>query len=209
MQATPETVEHTVTESARRTQIVAAAIEAIAELGYANTSFTKIAKRAGLSSTGLISYHFTNKYELLEQVVRTVYQAGAEYVTPRIQAEETAPTMLAACLRANVEFIRDHGKDIAAVNEVVLSLRAAGTLRVTEASGGDELILDGIQAILRKGQADGEFRDFDTRTMAWVVRNAIDGVNQQRALNPHFDFDACIRELTDLFHRATAWSDPQ
>jgi AcrR family transcriptional regulator len=51
----------TFTEEARRTQIVTAAIETIAELGYAQTSFTQIAKRAGLSGTSLISYHFTGK----------------------------------------------------------------------------------------------------------------------------------------------------
>ena len=37
------------------------AITTIAELGYASASFARIAKRAGLSSTGLISYHFANR----------------------------------------------------------------------------------------------------------------------------------------------------
>lgn len=199
-----------VTTTARREQIVAATIDTIAELGYAQASFARIAERAGLSSTRLISYHFAGKRELLQQVLHSVYNAGARYVTPRIEAEQTAPGMLAACLRANIEFIRDHANDIAAVNEIALNLRATETTPpMPGGSAGDELILHGIQAILRKGQGDGDFRDFDTRTMAWVIRNALDGVQQQRALDPDLDFDACTRELIALFDRATTSEEPR
>lgn len=202
MQATSS--KGTLTGLTRRAQIVAAAIETLAEAGYAGTSFTEIARRAGLSSTGMISYHFANKRELLEQVVHAVYDAGREYVTPRITAERTAPAMLAACLRANVEFIRDHGDHIAAVHEIVRNLRDTGQHAASSHGPGDELILEGIEAILRKGQADGDFRDFDTRTMAWVIRAAIDAVQQRRAHDPGFAFDDCVHELTTLFERATA-----
>ncbi|MDQ6657199.1 MAG: TetR family transcriptional regulator, partial [Actinomycetota bacterium] len=40
-----------VTANARRSQIVAATIEVIAEVGYSQASFARISKRAGLSST--------------------------------------------------------------------------------------------------------------------------------------------------------------
>lgn len=185
---------------ARRGQIVAAAIDTIAEVGCAQASFARIAERAGLSSTRLISYHFAGRRELLEEVMRSVYTAGARYVTPRIEAEATAPAMLAACLRSNVEFIRDHGNAIAAVNDIALQLRPEAPPGGSQA---DELILRGIEAILRRGQAEGDFREFDTRTMAWVVRNAIDGVQQRRTLDPGLDFEACARELIALFDRAT------
>ncbi|WP_409496972.1 TetR family transcriptional regulator [Amycolatopsis sp. cmx-11-12] len=66
----------TFTESARRAQIVAAAIETIAGLGYARASFAQIAKEAKLSSTGLISYHFANKEELVRTVLEDVFAAA-------------------------------------------------------------------------------------------------------------------------------------
>jgi AcrR family transcriptional regulator len=59
----------TFTESARRAQIVTAAIEVIAEVGYAKASFSRIAKQAALSSTGMISYHFAGKDDLLTACV--------------------------------------------------------------------------------------------------------------------------------------------
>jgi AcrR family transcriptional regulator len=76
----------TFNEEARRTQIVTAAIETIAELDYAQTSFTQIAKRAGLSSTSLISYHFTGKSELVKQVVEQIYADIGGFLTNRLQA---------------------------------------------------------------------------------------------------------------------------
>ena len=50
-------------ETARRAQIVAAAIDTIADVGYAQASFARIAERLGISR-GLISYHFTGKDEI-------------------------------------------------------------------------------------------------------------------------------------------------
>src|SRR5688572_16546532 len=60
-------------EQARRAQIVAAAIDVIAEDGYARASFARIAKRAGLSSTGLISYHCKTRKNLDRAVVEEIY----------------------------------------------------------------------------------------------------------------------------------------
>ena len=50
----------TFTEEARRGQIIACAIEVLAELGYAQTSFARIAERLGISKS-VISYHFGGK----------------------------------------------------------------------------------------------------------------------------------------------------
>jgi AcrR family transcriptional regulator len=70
----------TLTEQARRAQIIAAAMETIAELGYAHASFAQIAKRAGLSSTGLISYHFASKKELDWAVVKEIYDRLTQHM---------------------------------------------------------------------------------------------------------------------------------
>ncbi len=195
--------EPTFTEQARRKQIIGCAIEILAERGYSGASLAAIAERAGVSK-GVISYHFAGKAELLEQVARAVYAAGAQYMQPRIQAEQTAAAMLAAYLRANLEFIRDHPQHMRAIAEIILNVRSGdGVLRLAGGREGIETVLDSVQSILRKGQQDGEFGEFDTRTMAWVVRAAIDSVSQQRALDADLDFDVAIRELTGLFDRAT------
>ena len=75
MQATREVKQRprSFIEQSRRAQIVDAAISTIAEVGYAKASFARIAERAGLSSTGLISYHFANRAELIAEVVDRVF----------------------------------------------------------------------------------------------------------------------------------------
>jgi AcrR family transcriptional regulator len=164
--------QRTFTEEARRAQIIACAIEVLAELGYSQTSFARIAERADISKS-VISYHFASKDELLEQVVRSVYADGARYMIPRIQAQDCARAVLGMYLRSNLEFIRDHCQDIDTVTEIFLNAR----------------------------KSDGA--DFDTRTMAWAIRNLVDGVTRQRAQDPEFDFDMCIKETAALVDRAT------
>src|ERR1700754_2602945 len=100
-----------VTEQARRAQIVSAAIATIAELDYAETSFKAIAARAGLSSTGLISYHFRNKQELVEVVFADVLARFKAFVTDRM-GQDTAREELRAFLSANIAFLRAHGDDM-------------------------------------------------------------------------------------------------
>jgi TetR/AcrR family transcriptional regulator, fatty acid metabolism regulator protein len=86
MQPGEVTSERTFIETARRAQIVAAAIDTIAEAGYAHMSFARIAGRAGISR-GLISYHFAGKDDLIKQVVHDVVEQGVAYMRPRIMAE--------------------------------------------------------------------------------------------------------------------------
>ncbi|MDY0395687.1 TetR family transcriptional regulator [Virgibacillus halophilus] len=53
---------------ARREQIIKAAIEVLKEVGYVSTSLAKIAKQANIS-TGLISYHFSGKEDLMNHTL--------------------------------------------------------------------------------------------------------------------------------------------
>jgi TetR/AcrR family transcriptional regulator, fatty acid metabolism regulator protein len=195
--------QRTFTEEARRAQIIACAIDVLAELGYPQTSFARIAERAGISKS-VISYHFAGKDELLEQVVQSVYADGARYMLPRIRTQQSARAVLGTYLRSNLEYIRDHRKDIDAVTEIFLNLRRSdGSRRFAGGPGGMEPALKPLQEILQRGQDEGDFADFDTRTMAWAIRNLVDGVSRRRALDSEFDWDTCIDELVSLADRAT------
>lgn len=85
-----------------------------------------------------------------------MHAAGAAYMRPRIEAERTAAAMLAAYLRSNLEFIRDHPQQVAAIAEIILNVRSGeGVLRFAGGRQGIETVLEGVRAILRKGQDDG------------------------------------------------------
>jgi AcrR family transcriptional regulator len=191
-------VNDTVTASARRAQIIAAAIDTIAELGYGNASFARIAERAGVSSTRLISYHFDDKAELVRAVVGAVLTEAGEYMRKRLRAADTRGGQLAAYIESNLEFIAEHPTAIRAVIEIEANARAGdGTPLIRTESADDPIGF--LAAMFRDGQAAGEFRAFDPVVMAVTLRAAIDAAASTPGLDPH----AYAAELVALFTLAT------
>ncbi len=189
------------TEVARRAQIIECAIETIAELGYGQASLAQIGQRAGISK-GVITYYFSTKEELIEQVFAEIYTGGAKYMGPRIAAQPTARQKLLTYLQTNVEYIGAHRTRMLAIIEIVLNFRKKdGQLRYDLPE--EEPVLTALETLLRKGQQDGEFREFDTRVMALTIRRAIDAIPPLLAAQPNLDVDAYARELVTLFDHAT------
>ena len=188
-------------EKARRAQIVESAIITISTLGYAKASLAQIAIRAGISK-GVISYHFAGKEELIQQVVTEVYAAAAANMGPQIQAESTAATRLKAYIESNLAFMRNYRKHIVALHEIWSNRRSndsASSLIMMKHESG----LCDLERLLVHGQDTGEFRDFNPRTLAAIIRNTIDMASHQSAANEDFDWDEFARELVALFSRAT------
>jgi AcrR family transcriptional regulator len=187
----------TFTEAGRRAQIVAAAIETIAEVGYANASFARIASRAGLSSTGLISYHFASKSDLMAQVADETYAAIGKHMAARMSGAQGPPQALEAYIRGITEFIAAHRRPMKAVLEIFMN----GGIRYTP--GTEIVVLSPVEEILRAGQAAGEFREFDVRIMAAVIQRAVDGLPFLLETHPDIDIDGYADELVTTFTLAT------
>lgn len=188
-------------EEMRRAQIVECAIEAIATLGYAQASMAKIAKLAKIS-TGVISYHFGSKDELIKAVVHAVAQIATDLMVPRIVAQATATEALRAYLESNLEFMRLYRKPLLALVEIVTHARGDGGGPGIYAAQ-HEIALTDLEKVLVWGQQTGEFRDFDLRSMAIAIRGAVDAVPGQMVLNPGLDLERLARELTTIFTLAT------
>ncbi|MGH3914755.1 MAG: TetR family transcriptional regulator [Pseudonocardiaceae bacterium] len=192
----------TFTETARRAQIVQAAIETIAELGYVRTSFSRIAKRAGLSSTGLISYHFAGKDELMCAVTTEVMSSFTAFVLPRMQAQHTKADELRAFIESNVDFMRTHRTQLVALLDIMASARRDDGSPL-HGAGVAEADLTKLAEFLREGQQTGEFRRFDPRVMAVAIMSLRDGVLRALAADPTLDLEVYERELVALVARAT------
>jgi TetR/AcrR family transcriptional regulator, fatty acid metabolism regulator protein len=194
--------ERSVTTVARRAQIVSAAIATIAELGFAKASFAQIARRAGLSSTRLISYHFAGKDDLVEAVVAEVFAVAGRFIEPYVLAESTQAGKLRAFIEASARFYAGHRQHVIAVRDIWVRFRT-----------GDDLLRFGLHThepefqvvaeIFAAGQASGEFRRFDARTMAITLRHALDGLATQVSVDPDLDVETYTRELVQTFDRAT------
>ena len=188
----------TFTESGRRAQIVRAAIEVIAEAGYAKASFSRIAKHAGLSSTGMISYHFAGKDDLLAACVAEIEQVTGAFMEPRIDAAVGHVAQLRAYVEANVALVGEHPAEIRALIDLVKN------------AGSRSAAVDGRLALFeehfRTGQAAGVFRPFDARTAALAFTAGLDAVVATAAADvpEPGELARLGRELADHYVRATA-----
>jgi AcrR family transcriptional regulator len=195
--------ERTFIELARRAQIVQAAIDTIAEVGYGRASLARIAARIGISK-GVISYHFAGKEELIQQVVSEIIEQGKAYMEPRILAEPSGTAMLRTYIETNLTFMKEHRNHMVAIVEIARSGVAADGSRLY----GDADItaaVDALERLLRIFQARGEVRaDFDPRVMAVAIRAAIDAVPRQLARQPDLDVDTYAREIANTFALATS-----
>ncbi len=187
----------TFTETARRAQIVQAAIATIADVGYRNASYARIAKRAGLSSTGLISYHFLSREELIDQVVHEVVTAIGSHMAQRLAGVSSATSALRTYIEANVEFIGAHREQMKALLEIFLN----GGFDYGPAT--ERAVLSPIEQILIDGQRSGDFRAFDTSVLATLVQRAVDGLPFALAADPGLDVQAYGAEVVTVFELAT------
>ncbi|MDT0459594.1 TetR/AcrR family transcriptional regulator [Streptomyces sp. DSM 41527] len=190
------------TETGRRAQIVAAAIEVIADVGYHRASFAKIAERAGLSSTGMISYHFDGRDDLMREVVAEVMRLAEGYIRPRIEAHESYAARLRASIEGNLDLFAEYPNHLAAIVEILANLRGGDPGMVTFLDSTEANLAVQVEQI-RKAQRAGEFCDFDPWVMMRAIRAAIDDVVRRATHDPDLDVRAAGRELADLFDRAT------
>src|SRR6478736_8513132 len=189
-------------ETARRAQIVAAAIDTIAGLGYGQASLARIAETAG-TSKGVIIYHFGGKDELIRELVAELVARGVAYMEPRIEAEPTGAGKLRAYIESNLAFMRENRNHVVAIVEIALNARTADGSRLYDPSVRDAGVA-ALQQLLAHFQGTGEFRaSFDPHVMAMAIRAAINAVPAQLARDPAVDIGHHARELADLFHVAT------
>lgn len=200
--------ERTFAETARRAQIVVAAIETIAEVGYAQASMARIAERVGITK-GVIAYHFDGKAELIREIVAEVVAESEAYMRPRVLAHSTGSDRLRAYIESNLGFMSDHRSHVIAIAEIARNAR-----RADGSSSFDAAVLDAatssLAQLLGTCQRTGEFRaDFDPVVMAGAIRAAIDAVPRALARDPSLDVEHHARELATLFDLATRSAGPR
>ncbi len=189
-------------EEARRKQIVEAAIQAIAEKGYINTSLSSVAEQVNISK-GVISYHFNGKSDLIDTVIDAILERQHEFIAARVEQYESPREQLRAYITASTEFMDSRRTYMLAQVDLWGSFTSIEAKKRFNVSAYDNC-REFLNAILQAGQEQGEFRSFDTWLMASLVQAAIDGVLLQWV----FDADAIQpqqagAELAEMFDQHT------
>ena len=200
MRSDPETSgRRSFIEAARRAQIVAAAAETVAEVGYARASLARIAERAGISKS-VISYHFDGKDDLLAQVAGEFFEQAWEHMAPRIEAAESVSEKVAAWITAELEYFAAHRARFLAMSEVVMNHRAPDGSRPFAGDEAEEI--DGMAELLAAGHAAGELRAFDAHEVAVIIVRSIEGVVGAWVVDEQIDLDAQATALVDFVRHA-------
>ena len=203
MQPKPGRPARTFTEVARRAQIVECAADVIAETGYARASMAAIARRAGIAKS-VISYHFADKNDLMQELIRTTIAAYTQFLEPRLAAEPSAGGKIRASLDGSAQHMAARTNMHLALLEIAFN--AAGPDgRPLLASIPLDAHTPALEQIMRHGQQAGELRNFDIEVMAGLLRSAVTHtmVLALRA-NPAIDLAGYASELATAFHLATS-----
>lgn len=203
MPATPAHAQSFI-RSARRTQIVNAAIDVIAEVGFAQASIRKIADRVGIAMSAVL-YHFGTKDKLVEAIVEHMYRTMLDTVAPAVAAETTAADKLEAYIRSSINYFATHRVTLKALGSLGTTYVPADGRRFEELGLDPDLAerlatLDPA-AILDVGRRDGEFADFPVISTAIALRGAINGVVEPLLRDPRFDAHRYAEDLIDMFGR--------
>ena len=158
---------------ARREQIIKAAVEVLKEIGYVSTSLSKIANKANIS-TGLISYHFSGKEDLMNNTLMYLVQQEWGFIKEKVEQKQTPKEKLIAFIEASLAYQGTNRINNIALIEIVFNARTPDNVPyylIDE--DDDDLLNDLLQEILRKGQESNEFSDFHPQVIATVIRGAI------------------------------------
>ena len=180
----------------RRTQIIEAAIGQLAEHGDSGATFARIVEAGGLSSPGLISYHFADRAELLESVYR--YVADLRHAAnDRALAGVADPVgRLRAALRADTEFFAARPELFAAVVEAFHGLRdPAGRLKHLGETRSEDRMLELLRAAAGPAASPAQA---DLRSLALIVDGAQTQFLALLHRRPGLDVGAFIRTLTHV-----------
>lgn len=187
-------------EEARRAQIITAAIETLAEVGYVKASMAQIANRAGIS-TSLILYHFKDKEELIMQTLADLSSVWMEYVQTRVEAGTSARAKLHLYIESNLAYMGTRPSQFTALMEIVFNVRDAEN-KLIYLTSEDDPSLAQLESLLVEGQRSGEFRQFNVHNMAIAIRGAIDGFLGQ-VNKSSVQLKTFTSETIELFDRAT------
>ncbi|MEV0585549.1 TetR family transcriptional regulator C-terminal domain-containing protein [Nonomuraea sp. NPDC050310] len=186
----------------RRRQIVQSAITTIAARGLAQASLARIADEVGISKS-VISYHFAGKDELITEVISTLLAESNRFIKAWVDRVEGGPDKLRAYIEASFAFMAEHRANFAAMIDIWGSFGTVEAKRAFNATAYDPCRRH-LAGILRRGQEEGDFREFTPATVAATIQGAIDGVMLQWVFDEEsVDLAECAAELVSMFDLAT------
>ena len=187
------------TADQRREQMLRAALEVIADRGYADTRIADVAERTGISPA-LVIYYFKTKDRLLTEAIRYLDNLWYADGQRRMAALPTAAARIEeivamTCLpEADTE---PHSSWTLWLDFWTLAARSPEVAKLRQKD--DERWRDMISSVVRYGQESGEFSEVDPGNFSILLCSLLDGLAIQIALDDPVVDPARAFELCMLF----------
>ncbi|MEU8331286.1 TetR/AcrR family transcriptional regulator [Micromonospora sp. NPDC048839] len=185
----------TITERARRAQLIGVTIDLVARHGYPGTSLARIAEAAGISKAAVL-YHFPSKDAVVRTAYASVLESLTEYVGAEVAARSGAPAV-EAYVRSLVAYLRDHPDH---TRMIVEALREETGIGDTPNAPSRR---EAVAGLIDAARAAGDYRPgVDPQTTAVIVNGAIDAIVSERLADPDFDSRSAAEELVGMLRRS-------
>ena len=187
----------TLTEQARRAQLIDVTIDLVAARGYGGTSLAGIAAGAGITKAAVL-YHFPSKAAVVQAAHGYVLATLTDHVAAAVEAADPLQAP-AAYIRSMIGHLRDNPRHIRVIIESMIHEGADHDPRERWQPVADLL------AAAR--EASGARADLDLRTTAIIVGGAIDAIVAEHLDDPDYDTAAAADLLVDTLHRTLFGGD--
>ena len=187
---------------ARREQIIEAAIKTLDEVGYVKASLAQIASRAGIS-TALISYHFTDKNDLMNHLLTKLLERSTAYILEKVHQESTPQERLNTFIMASLAYQGTHLAHYTALLEIIFNARTPDNTPYYKLNDDeDEPILQELEQILQDGQEQGTFGVFNIKVMSSMIQGAIGEYKPISGITKKVDLETYGSQLVKIINQA-------
>lgn len=191
-------------ETARRRQLIDAAVATVNEVGYHRASLAEIARRANIVKSA-VAYYFASKEGLLLHLVETVFEALGERVLAAVDGIDAPADRLRAYATAYLAHIDADRRALAAAVEIVVSHRTADGTPLYLVADDDDTAL--LRSMLQAGMADGTFRSMPLDVATGLVESVLDRAITLVQRDPQADLGELRAHAVPFLFRALGGDD--
>lgn len=186
-------------ETARRRQLIEAAVATINEIGYHRASLAEIANRAHVAKSAVV-YYFGSKEALLLELVETVFAGLGQSVLAAVDGMEEPAERLRAYAEAYLARVDADRHAIAAAVEIVVSHRTSDGTPLYLVEDDEDTAL--LSSILRAGMETGKFQAMPLDVATGLAESVLDRAITLIQRDPRTDLGGLRAHAVPFLFRA-------
>ncbi len=190
-----------------RARLLEVALESFHARGYSATTLDDIARQAGITR-GAIQWHFGNKAELYNTLIRESYQEAATAFRDIYSAAGTPLQKLRLILIKWLGYTAENVKFRTMLEVVMLKTEVSPELAggMQEKTAGNQATIGFFSDLIRQGIQSGEIRpEVHAEVAAMAALGMINGVTMIWLTDPTaFSLRGAAEEAVDIFLRGLA-----